>query len=340
LYISPNIGVTPKTNLALIAVFSFVLLVAWRRLFYNLSLNTFTRLVVFVGEHPLFNDLAHEFNRHSHLGKVVRVQNFSFDRSLITHSNVLFVSEYADPKTLIELAKIPGAQVLSLFEAYRTIFAKIPLELMSDEKAVSMIATQDHAGVRYLYRIIEVVLALCVLGITSPIVGIAAIAIWAQDGKPILLRQKRVGKNGTVFTLYKLRTMKVLSKDGSAETHGVQWATDNDPRITPVGRILRKTHIDEIPQMFNIIKGDLALVGPRAERPEFVATLEEKIPYYYLRHTIKPGFTGWAQIKFRYARSIEDSKEKFEYDLCYLKNKSPLLDVGIVLKTLQIIFTH
>jgi lipopolysaccharide/colanic/teichoic acid biosynthesis glycosyltransferase len=125
-----------------------------------------------------------------------------------------------------------------------------------------------------------------------------------------------------------------------AEKDGAKWAGTHDPRITKVGTILRKTHLDEVPQMYNIIRGDIALVGPRAERPEFVQTLQSAIPYYYLRHTIKPGFTGWAQIKYRYARSIDDSKEKFEYDLYYLKNKSPLLDIGIVLKTLQIIFTH
>jgi lipopolysaccharide/colanic/teichoic acid biosynthesis glycosyltransferase len=125
-----------------------------------------------------------------------------------------------------------------------------------------------------------------------------------------------------------------------AETHGAAWADKQDSRITRIGRVLRATHLDEVPQMYNIIKGDLALIGPRAERPEFVATLEQHIPYYYLRHTIKPGFTGWAQIKYRYARSIDDSREKFEYDLYYLKNKSPLLDIGIILKTLQIMFTH
>jgi lipopolysaccharide/colanic/teichoic acid biosynthesis glycosyltransferase len=169
---------------------------------------------------------------------------------------------------------------------------------------------------------------------------IGAVAKWAEDGGPIFIKQHRVGKHGKLFTIYKLRSMQALNKDGSAETNGAVWATAKDPRITPVGHILRTTHLDEVPQMYNIIKGDLALIGPRAERPEFVAELEQQIPYYYLRHTIKPGFTGWAQIKYRYARSIQDSREKFEYDLYYLKNKSPLLDIGIVLKTLQIIFTH
>jgi lipopolysaccharide/colanic/teichoic acid biosynthesis glycosyltransferase len=125
-----------------------------------------------------------------------------------------------------------------------------------------------------------------------------------------------------------------------AEKDGAQWAAHNDSRVTRVGAILRKTHIDEIPQLWNIIKGDLALVGPRPERPEFVEKLKQEIPYYFLRHIVKPGFTGWAQIKYRYARTVDDSREKFEYDLYYIKNRSLLLDLGIVVKTVQIIFTH
>jgi lipopolysaccharide/colanic/teichoic acid biosynthesis glycosyltransferase len=135
--------------------------------------------------------------------------------------------------------------------------------------------------------------------------------------------------------------MIVLGADGQAETGTAVWSTGGkDSRITKVGAITRKLHVDEIPQMLNLLKGDLALVGPRPERPEFVANLEKEIPYYFMRHTIKPGFTGWAQIKFRYARTVLDSEEKFEYDLFYLKNRNIFLDVGIILKTAQIVFTH
>ena len=125
-----------------------------------------------------------------------------------------------------------------------------------------------------------------------------------------------------------------------AETKEAIWAKENDTRITKVGKIIRKLHIDEIPQMINILKGDMALVGPRPERPDFVKILEDKIPNYGLRHIIKPGFTGWAQIKYRYARTEADSKDKFEYDLYYIKNKNIFMDMGIVLRTIQIIFTH
>ena len=125
-----------------------------------------------------------------------------------------------------------------------------------------------------------------------------------------------------------------------AEKDGAKWAEKSDSRVTRVGKILRKTHIDEIPQMWNILKGDLALVGPRPERPEFVTMLEKEVPYYFLRHTIKPGFTGWAQVKFRYARTLDDSRTKFEYDLYYMKNRNIFMDLGIIIKTAQIIFTH
>ena len=123
-----------------------------------------------------------------------------------------------------------------------------------------------------------------------------------------------------------------------AEKDKAVWATEKDERITKIGKIIRRLHLDELPQMINVIKGDIAFIGPRPERPEFVKELEKKISHYSLRHVIKPGFTGWAQIKFRYGRSIMDSKEKFEFDLYYLKNRNPLIDTEVLLKTFQLLF--
>jgi lipopolysaccharide/colanic/teichoic acid biosynthesis glycosyltransferase len=127
-------------------------------------------------------------------------------------------------------------------------------------------------------------------------------------------------------------------KVGAEKRGKPKWAEKEDPRVTKVGKVLRKLHLDELPQMINVLKGDISLVGPRPERPEFVKKLEKQIPYYHLRHIIKPGFTGWAQIKFRYARSVMDSFEKFQYDLYYIKNRSIFLDLGILLKTFQLLF--
>ena len=127
-------------------------------------------------------------------------------------------------------------------------------------------------------------------------------------------------------------------KIGAENKSGPVWAKKEDARVTRVGKWLRRTHIDELPQMINVLKGEISLVGPRPERPEFVIDLEKEIPHYHIRHLIRPGFTGWAQLKFRYGRSVMDSKEKFQYDLYYLKNRSPLLDLGILLKTFQLFF--
>jgi len=150
----------------------------------------------------------------------------------------------------------------------------------------------------------------------------------------VLYRQKRVGRNGAEFDCYKFRTMR---SDAEADT-GPTWAGDDDPRITPVGRFFRQTRIDEIPQLWNVLRGDMSLVGPRPERPEFVDELNRRIPYYQLRHATRPGITGWAQVRYKYGSSIEDAKEKLRYDLFYVKNMAPGLDLLILFHTIKVIF--
>ncbi len=333
-YISSTAGISPKTNLVIVAAFSTVLIVAWRRICYVLFTKRFVRKIVLIGEGPHISELGRELARNPNIGSVIAA--YPTIPSSLPESRVdLIIADHIDPQTLIAYARSCGAQPLSLFEAYELILTKIPVELMTEERALAYLNSQSTSALYVLYRLLEILGASLVLIVTSPFLLIGAVAKWAEDGGPVLYTQTRVGKDGKIFHIYKLRSMRT-----NAETHGVVWADKQDTRITTVGKILRNTHLDEVPQMYNIIRGDLAGIGPRAERPEFVADLEQQIPYYYLRHTIKPGFTGWAQIKYRYARTVEDSREKFEYDLYYLKNKSPLLDIGIVLKTAQIIFTH
>ncbi len=332
-YLFPESGITPKTNLAIIAVSSFALLVTWRRIYYHLFSTRFTKRIIMLGESSLMKHLTDMIVHNPHIGTIVA--HWETVPAVTDLRADLVIAHNINPKTLLVFAQTTHTETLTLDEAYETMFAKIPLELMTDERALDYMTTHSTTASRIIYRVFEIIGASVVLLIASPFLAIAALATYIEDGGPILYKQVRVGKNGTLFSIYKLRSMRL-----DAEKNGAKWADTHDPRITRVGTILRKTHLDEVPQMYNIIRGDIALVGPRAERPEFVRELETQIPYYYLRHTIKPGFTGWAQIKYRYARSIDDSKEKFEYDLYYLKNKSPLLDIGIVLKTLQIIFTH
>lgn len=333
-YFFPTVGVSPKFNLILVSVLAFIFLVAWRRVFYHLLAQKFKRHIIIIGTSSSAEQLIAEIKKHPHVGSIVAV----FDRvpEEIIESIDLVIAEPSKPLELLLAARTMSCEIVSLTQASEHLFGKLPLSLMTDERAMTIISKNntDYIGVTIIYRVVEILIATSILIIASPFLLMAMVAIYIEDGSPLFYRQNRVGKHGRVFALYKLRSMIQ-----HAEQNGAQWASTNDSRITVIGRILRSSHIDEVPQMINVIKGDIALIGPRPERPELVEELQQ-IPYYFLRHTIKPGFTGWAQIKFRYARSVMDSKEKFEYDLYYLANKNILIDVGILLKTVQIVFTH
>src|SRR6185312_14135181 len=173
---------------------------------------------------------------------------------------------------------------------------------------------------------------LCGLLCTLPIMAVVALAIKASSRGPVFYRQRRVGLNGRLFTLYKFRSMYV---DAEKRT-GAVWATKDDPRITPVGRALRKLRLDELPQFFNVVRGDMAIVGPRPERPEFVDMLAARIPYYRQRLAVKPGITGWAQINHKYGDSEVDAMLKLEYDLYYIKHIALALDFYIIFHTLKV----
>jgi exopolysaccharide biosynthesis polyprenyl glycosylphosphotransferase len=169
--------------------------------------------------------------------------------------------------------------------------------------------------------------------LSAPITLLTAVAIKVDSPGPILYRQERVGQNDELFTIYKFRSMCE-----SAEANGGPvWATEDDYRVTRVGKIIRKLRIDEIPQMINVLNGQMSLVGPRPERPFFVQTLNKKIPYYSLRHSIKPGITGWAQICYSYGDSEQDAIEKLQYDLYYVKNMSALFDLQIIFESLKVV---
>lgn len=182
-------------------------------------------------------------------------------------------------------------------------------------------------------RVIDVVASLILLAVTLPIMVIAAVLVGFTSKGPVLFRQARVGQYGQVFQLMKFRSMRA-----DAEQDGVpQWATENDPRVTTVGRFLRATRIDELPQIFNVLIGNMSFVGPRPERPYFVQTLTEKLPYYVERHAVKPGITGWAQVRYRYGSSVDDAREKVQFDLYYIKNYSVFLDLLILFQTVRVI---
>ncbi|MGH8133610.1 MAG: TIGR03013 family XrtA/PEP-CTERM system glycosyltransferase [Steroidobacteraceae bacterium] len=185
-------------------------------------------------------------------------------------------------------------------------------------------------------RALDLVASLLVLAVSLPVMLLSALAIKLEDGwrAPILYRQARVGLGGRIFNVLKFRSMRTdAERDGQA-----QWARQRDPRITRVGAVIRQLRIDELPQILNVVRGHMSFVGPRPERPEFVANLAEKIPYYVQRHCVKPGITGWAQLCYRYGSSEQDALEKLQYDLYYIKNNTLLFDFAILVQTAEVVF--
>jgi sugar transferase (PEP-CTERM system associated) len=182
-----------------------------------------------------------------------------------------------------------------------------------------------------LQRLSNMVVSVVGLIVSSPVMLLTALAVKLSSPGPVLYRQVRVGLDGVLFTVYKFRSMRA---DAEAAT-GAVWASKDDPRVTGVGNVIRRIRFDELPQLFNVLKGEMSIVGPRPERPEFVKKLSEDIPYYRQRHCVRPGITGWAQINYKYGDTVDDSKRKLEYDLYYIKNMSMALDNYIIFHTLK-----
>lgn len=231
--------------------------------------------------------------------------------------------------------RLRGTPILSLSEFYEKFWFMIPVHDIGDDwflrsQGFSMLGSPISKRIK---RLIDLILSSVLLGVSAPLVLFFGLLIKLTSKGPIFFTQTRVGLGSELFTLYKLRTMVV-----DAEASGAQWATENDIRITPLGRFLRQTRIDELPQCWNVLKGNMSFVGPRPERPEFTKELSQEIPYYDLRHLVKPGISGWAQVIFPYGASVEDSLRKLQYELYYIKNQSLLLDLNIMLRTLITVF--
>lgn len=187
---------------------------------------------------------------------------------------------------------------------------------------------------RLLKRLFDIVVSAILLVFTLPLLIITAIAVKLESPGPVFYRQVRTGLGGEPFVLIKFRSMREDAETGGSP----QWAREGDPRVTRVGALIRKSRVDEIPQVLNVLRGDMSFVGPRPERPEFVAMLAADIPFYLERHAVRPGITGWAQLNYPYGASVEDAKQKLRYDLYYIKNFSIMFDISIALQTLRVIF--
>ena len=244
-------------------------------------------------------------------------------------------TDYLSKELLNELKKIKssGIMIINLFIFYERYFERIPPKLISDKDIISrdFFIPRNSNSVR-LKRIGDIFLATILFLITSPLILLAAILIKIEDNGPVFYSQERNGLIDIPYKVWKLRTMKVNS-----ESKGPQWASKRDPRITSIGKYLRKSRLDELPQLLAVIKGEMSLIGPRPERPTFDRKLGLEIPHYNVRKWIKPGLSGWAQVNYPYTSSIEDSEIKLSYDLFYLRNFSFWLDFLIMLKTIKMV---
>jgi sugar transferase (PEP-CTERM system associated) len=233
-------------------------------------------------------------------------------------------------RELLDL-RLKGVRIEDSSLLLEKITGKIDVDDLKPSAMIFSEGFKVNEGFLIFRRIVSVLVSLCILLCFAPILPFIILGIKLTSKGPILFSQNRVGRNGHVFKLYKFRTMR---QDAEAKT-GAVWAQQNDPRITSFGRFMRKTRLDEVPQLWNVLKGDMGFVGPRPERPEFVQWLIGAIPYYNLRHIIRPGLTGWAQVKYQYGASLEETQQKLQYDLYYIKHISVMLDLMIIFGTIK-----
>ena len=252
-------------------------------------------------------------------------------------STVLVLDSYYLDEPVAEAllaAKLRGLRVADMRLLYERLASRLPIDLIEDQWL--LLADGFHVNANSsmlrLKRAFDVGFALFLLVLTAPLVAVIMLLVRLESPGAVVYTQRRTGFLGKEFTVYKIRSMCQ-----NAETGGAVWASKNDARVTRIGKFIRKTRIDELPQLINVLKGEMSVVGPRPERPDFVHELEAKLPYYQVRHTVKPGITGWAQVCYPYGASLEDSRYKLEYDLYYIKNLSMLLEAKIILKTIGVV---
>lgn len=359
-YSIPYFIIAPKTNLLIHIAVSAVLIVGWRYLLSKTLAASAKIRVIFFGHSKELHDLMDVISSNPQFGyepvcvvltdqekepHPVIVPVVYFDHNLARlvkkydAALVVAASDIKKDESIVRMLYqiLPlGVSFRDFPTFYEHIIGKIPVSLIGEAWFIENIAQLKDPVTDYVKRIIDVILAALAGLIAIILFPIIAVLIKLETSGPIFLKQIRTGKNGVPFTLIKFRSMIALGPGGVAETVSPVWAQEIDSRVTKFGRFLRTTHIDELPQAWNILTGELSVVGPRPERPEFVGHLEKVIPHYAMRQLIKPGITGWAQINMpgMYAGSVEDSLEKLQYDLYYIKHKSIMMDIAIILKTI------
>lgn len=342
------------------ALIAFVVSLLTRQLFSNtVKLEQFNRRVLVLGTGRKANIIACKMRRKSdnHGFRICGYVRISGEDSQVKTGNIINLQEsladYVRQRNIHQVVvaldnqqeHIPteellrcrmfGVSVLSMLDFFEREAGKVLVEEASPEWFIFAGGFRRQFAGGFGKRAFDIATALCLLLVTWPVMLLAAVAIKLEDGftAPVIFRQRRVGVHGRVFSVMKFRSMAIDAEgDGKA-----RWATANDARVTRVGQVIRKLRIDELPQIINVLIGDMAFVGPRPERPEFVSELANKIPFFDKRHCVKPGITGWAQLNYPYGASVTDAKHKLEFDLYYVKNQSLYLDVMVLLQTVEVV---
>ncbi|MBI2057531.1 MAG: sugar transferase [Candidatus Yanofskybacteria bacterium] len=363
-YLLPFWKIAPRRNLFLFLVFFSILDFGLRLLFNKtVSSKKFRKPTIIVGLNSQSLQLAGFLKKNPQLGYqlegifdiseglregwpsdlgVIRNVNQFKNEVETKHVNTVIISPEAYKLQRMTETFYQLIRRKINFYPLGNFYEKISQRVLLDDITQIWFLENLSEGSKKLYevgkKLSDLVFA-AVFGIAALILTpLIALAIKLNSPGTVFFRQTRVGQLGKHFKIIKFRTMAADSKDGSAEGGtGAVWAQEDDPRITGVGKFLRRTRLDELPQLWNVLKGEMSLVGPRAERPEFHGELEKSLPFYEERYLIKPGLTGWAQIKYRYGSSVKDAAEKLQYDLFYIKHRSLVLDLSIVLKTLNIV---
>ncbi|OGZ31006.1 MAG: hypothetical protein A2931_02470 [Candidatus Niyogibacteria bacterium RIFCSPLOWO2_01_FULL_45_48] len=351
--------ITPKTNLVIDLIISVILLLAWRKFYITVILQSAGAKIIFFGWSRETENIARLLQNNQFLGyepaavilpsetilksetglpvfvlnhDLAKIINRTGARLVVASGDVSSNADFI--KMLYEVLPL-GIAYLNFAQFYEYITGKIPVSMISEMWFLENLTENKKRAYEAAKRAFDLAVS-AVLGVLALFLfPLIILAIKINSPGRAFFRQSRVGKNGHLFELIKFRTMV---KD--AEKNGAVWAEKDDERITKVGGFLRKTRLDELPQLWNVIKGEMSLIGPRPERPEFVEELKKQIPHYMMRLLVRPGLSGWAQINFPYGASVEDAMEKLQYDLYYIKNRSMGLDLTIALKTLFIMVSR
>jgi sugar transferase (PEP-CTERM system associated) len=352
----PSLAIGNRIFVSSLVIF-LLAIVGWRLLFNRLAYSSqLEERVLIVGTGPTASTVARQIQAQHDFG--YRVVGFIDDdahgQGVLNPATIgapedipRIVTQYQVDRIVVGLAdrrgrlpisellqaKLSGVRVEDATTTYERLTGKILIDGLRPSWLIFSDGFVISRWTRFTKRLFDLVLASIGFALAAPLTLLTALAVYLDSDGPILYCQERVGENGRVFTVYKFRSMRA---DAEASGQPV-WAQNNDNRITRAGRFIRKTRLDELPQLWNVLRGDMSFVGPRPERPFFVEQLAEEIPFYQQRHAVKPGVTGWAQVKYEYGSSVEDAMEKLRYDLYYVKHLSIALDLSIVFDTVKVV---